>query len=120
MEKRTNEDSNNTVGEIALLSKLEAHLARKYGVRNTKGAEILSKRCHVDTILVSENPHSDVWKSVSIEPIYGKFAQAKLFRIVCEIEEELRLGITKKDRTEEVVVSASIPSGSFGGMTVLY
>lgn len=107
------------MSEIALLSKIESHLARKYGVRNTKGAEILVKRCHIDTLLLSSNGSSDTWKSVSIEPVYGKFTEAKMFRIVCEIEEELRLGISRKERTEEIIVSAGLPPESFHGVTIL-
>lgn len=89
--------------ETQLLARLNSHLLAKYGLRNTKGAEILTRRCHIDTVLLASDGESEIWKSLTIEPV-KEHGDGHIFRITCDIEEDLAgLGVTKKSRTEELL-----------------
>ncbi|MFH0961788.1 MAG: hypothetical protein V1820_03835 [archaeon] len=100
--------------ELLLLRKLESHLSGKYGVKNTKGGEVLDRACHIDTVLIASDEKTEIWKSISVEPICS--GHGPIFKITCEIEEEHKsLGISRKQKTEELVFAGNgpLPSGSF-------
>lgn len=92
--------------EIVLLRKLEEHLSGKYGVKNSKGSGLLSQRCHVDTVLIASDENSETWKSVTVEPLNSR--HGPIFKITCEIEEELTgLGLSRRQKTEELVFAGN-------------
>jgi hypothetical protein len=102
------------------LARLERHLQSRYGVKNTKGELVFEKKCHLDTILLARSEHSEIWQSLTIEPV-KEHENGAIFRIICEIEEDLpSVGVSKKSRAEELVFTGeSLPEGQKDRMTIL-